>query len=193
MRETVPLERLRHSAAGTLRITPLHHRGVLEYLTIFAKLHFHTDTWKVTSWQPELRVHVALGPVELRGTVRYATQSAAAFFRSETGTPPVNTPGGNAEYAAPVTFAHCPAVQTSTGTAEQCATGDSKLSEFQSIYLEGRVLLDLRVLDRPSMPLGHWLGGGTLAVTAGRYLNNNFTKVQYGDAWVGGLELRLPL
>ena len=81
---------------------------------------------------------------------------------------------------------HCPA-------AIGCFTGDSKLSRYSTYFVEGQVALFLGFLDRPRLPLGRWLGSGVVAVSLGRYWNTNYANTQYGDAWVAGFDLSLPL
>lgn len=191
VREVVPSLRLRHALSAELRLTPVFHHGVVGYFTTALKYRFYIDDWGVIANAPEARAYLALGPTELRLTLRYYHQTAADFYRS---TPTAVTASGEtrtidlADYpSGGVPFAHCPP------PAHTCYTGDSKLSSFWSVYLEGRVQLALRFLDRPKMPLGHWLGAGLLAVSVGHYWNTNYAWAQFGDAWTGGLELTLPL
>ena len=178
IREVDPYTRLRVTASATVRMTPIYKRGVVDHLTLFVGYRLHDDTWGVLAHTPELRAHLGLGPIELRLTGRYYTQSAATFYRSQ---------GGKAAYDQEVTFKDCP---PPTG---QCATGDSKLSAFDSVFLDGRVVLELRTLLRGPSGLSRWLAGSAVGVSLGRYWNSGFAHLQFGDAWVGGLDLLLPL
>jgi hypothetical protein len=199
---------MRHSLSAGLRMTPLFHRGALTYLAAYLKYCFYFDDWGIRAHTPEVRAYIGLGPTELRLTGRYYFQTAADFFRGRDYNDPTdptkyveNDKSGIAEYpgngertgattkpgstTAEPWAAHCP--------AGGCYTGDAKLSQFTSVFVEGRFSLSLNFLDRPSMPLGRWLGGGLVAVSVGYYWNDGFANAQFGNAYVGGFELVLPL
>jgi hypothetical protein len=173
--EVDPNERTRHALSAGARVTPVYRRGHY-YLTLYGKFRFYIDDWGLISEAPEARAYLGLGPTELRVTGRYYHQNDADFFRANSQ--------GLAEYTMPVMRDNCPA---------GCYTGDSKLAHFDSWFLEGRFQLSLGFLDRPSLPLGRWLGGGLVAVSVGYYWNSGFANAQFGNAWVGGLEITLPL
>ena len=98
--------------------------------------------------------------------------------------------------------AHCP-----IETGGVCYTGDSKLGASQNLFLEARLELALGFLDRPGIPFARVFGRTRIAASAGYYKNDltgsytanstasatPYAWAQYGNAWVGGVELILPL
>jgi hypothetical protein len=175
--EVEPYQRDRQAATVGLRLAVPARMGILRYLIFNARYRFYHDDWGVTAHSPELRTYAELGPVELRLTGRWYTQSAATFFRGG--------PDGAAVYDA---FVPCGDVKN-----HMCATGDSKLSAFQSMFLELRLTFPLRFLDFPKMPLGRIWRDALLAISYGHYINSGFAQIQYGNAEVGGLELLFPM
>jgi len=178
IREVDPYTRLRVTAYGVVRMTPIYKRGVVDHLTLYLGYRLYADTWDMVAHTPEVRAHLGLGPTELRLTARGYTQNSAGFARL------IN---GKAAYDKEVTFNGCPAP---TG---QCATGDSKLSAFDSLFLEARFVLEMRTLVRGPSGLSRWLAGSVIGLSLGHYWNNGYAHIQFGDAWVGGLDLLLPL
>ena len=180
--EVEPDARLRNTLTGVLRYTPVYKHGAIHHLTLLVKYRFYIDDWGMRGHTPELRVALGLGPTELRLTGRYHAQGGVDFLpkgydASSTGALPT--------YDMGVARANCPPAG--------CYTGDAKLTASSSYFLELRFQLGLQFLNRPKVPLGRWIGQGVLAVSAGHYWNNNAPQTQFGDAWVGGAELSLPL
>ena len=179
--EVEPLERNRLAANGGLRMAVPVNAGIVRAITFYVKFRYYTDDWGIQAVSPELRSYLQLGPVELRVTGRYYYQTAADFYpRDKSGNPLIE-----AEYATTgVKAKWC---------ANLCYTGDAKLSQFTSVFIEGRIQFPLRFLSFKSMPLGLWLGEGLMAISYGHYINDRFAHFQYGDADVAGLELSFPL
>ncbi|MSP61057.1 MAG: DUF3570 domain-containing protein [Myxococcales bacterium] len=180
--EVVPGERNRLAATAGLRLAVPVKMGALRYLAAYFKLRYYRDDWSVTALSPEVRTYARLGPIELRFTGRYHTQTAASFYPHE----PDGQPKINPEY----TDKECSGINFKNRTNY---TGDAKLSEFSSVFVEARVQFPLSFLDFRGMPLGRFLGEGQLALSYGHYANDRGAHLQFGDAEVAGLEMIFPL
>jgi hypothetical protein len=187
-REVVPRERTRHALTAGLRVAVPERLGPLKYLTFYLKYKLYADSWGVVGHAPELRTYLRLGPVELRITGRYYTQSAATFWPRDGAGNPLIVPEYNATPMMPeqgkgLKFADC-----------TCVTGDAKLGQFHSFFSELRLAFPVgRALAAISNPLGDLLGDSILSVSGGYYVNDLAAWAQFGNAAVAGIEVIIPL
>lgn len=172
MREVVPDLRQRFAGTVTARLAALHHRGVVDHLAFYLSYRLYGDTWSLIAHTAEARAYLGLGPTELRLTVRGYTQTGAFFWKDS--------------YSKGAAGDHCP-------TDGGCYTGDPKLAPLDSLFLELRFALELKALFGTRVGLARWIGPGVLGISAGHYWNDGAAQRTFGDAWVGGLDLTLPM
>lgn len=181
LREQTPYQRFRHSIAASVNwIVPLG--GVVPWIAFRPSLRAYVDDWEVVSVTPELRTFLPVGPIEFRLTGRYYRQSAASFFREQNGVP---------FYTAGV---KCTSCTSATVRAGEYFTSDPKLSRFDSMFVELRLLLKLSFLARlPKFPMARFLSAGIVEVSYGHYFTSALQRRTFGDAEVAGLTFTFPL
>lgn len=181
VREQTPFQRLRHSVAADVRwIVPLG--GLVPWIAFRPALRVYVDDWGILSTTPELRTFVPLGPVEFRLTGRYHWQSAATFYAESLGVP---------FYTMGLGCKTCTRDSVQRGNYY---TADPKLSAFTSMFLEARVLLNLRFLGRAgSLPMRKFLAESFVELSYGHYFSSRLQRRTFGDAEVAGLTFTFPL
>ena len=184
-RELVPYQRIRQSATVALHwVVPLPFR-LMPYLVFRPSLRLYWDDWGILSETPELRLHVPVGPVELRVTGRYYNQNSASFW-SDDGTRPFYPTGSQG--------LHCSTCTLASSRAGLWYTADPKLGAMTSEFLELRVLIKLTGLRKlRKLPGSAWLSDGILELSYGHYINGGYAHTAFGDAEVGGLTVEWPL
>ena len=136
------------------------------------------DDW-VIARSPELRTFVSLGPVELRVTGRFYTQRAAIFIRVK------QTPDLPDGQGLP-----CSDCRLAASREGRFYLSNPKLTAFNTVFLEARVLLRLDALRRlRRLPLAGWLAAGDRRALLGHYFNNRYAHTSFGDSHVAGLTL----
>jgi hypothetical protein len=150
------------------------------------------DDWGIVSHTPELRTHLPIGPVEFRVTGRYYQQQAASFW-SDDGIKPFYSPDPKTGSAGGLNCYTCVLSQSSDPRA-RFYTGDPKLGDYTSTYLELRVQLRLSFLRRlEKLPARTWLADGLIDVSYGHYWNGGYAHTAFGDAHTAGLAFSFPL
>jgi hypothetical protein len=196
VREVVPFQRVRMAVAGNLYLYFPIHSALIPYVAFRPMYRFYWDDWGVKSHAPELRTHVPIGPVELRVTGRFYTQSEASFFNDVDGRPLyTDLPGTAPNDPNRISQGKpCTGCYLDASRAGRYFTADPKLSAFRSMFLELRVLVSLRALRRiPRLPMRSWLSAGVVEVSYGHYFNSDYAHTAFGDAEVAGLSLTFPL
>jgi hypothetical protein len=185
-REMVPYQRFRQAftiAANT--VLPIHSR-LVPFLAFRPSYRLYFDDWGVLSSTPELRTYLPIGLFELRFTGRYYSQSAASFWRDQFGMPAyVNTPVDPMGASG----ALCTGCYSSSANGVRFFTSDPKLSSFSSAFVEVRLLINLRFLERWS----RWLSQGVVDVAYGHLFNGGYAYTAYGDAEVAGTTFIFPM
>jgi hypothetical protein len=183
-REQVPFQRIRQSASITAHwFLPTGSRTV-PYVAFRPSYRFYWDDWSVYSSAVELRTHLPVGPVELRATGRYYTQTQASFWNEVNGLPLYNDNQGKP----------CDHCISSSARGRGFYTNDPKLGAFDSFFFELRLMLRLSAFRiYPQVPLARWLASGLIELSYGHYFNDRYAHTAYGDAEVAGLTFSFPL
>jgi Protein of unknown function (DUF3570) len=189
-RESVPFQRLRQSAALTLRwLIPIHN-PITPYLVLRPSYRIYWDDWGLVAHTPELRFHLPVGPVEFRLTGRYYTQNAVSFSSLVDGS--INYANGQGK--ACTTCLMQSTRQSGDGSARLYYTSDPKLYAWDSFFLEARLAISLRGLARfRKLPLHDWLAAGVIELSYGHYFDTKVAHQAYGDADLAGLAFQFPL
>jgi hypothetical protein len=183
-REQTPFIRDKFSLAGVLYwVLPTGNR-IMPFIGFRPGVRFYYDDWDVKSITAELRTHIPVGPVEFRVTGRYMKQTGASFWRDTLSLNGIHDNVPN--YTMPV---GCPSCLTARQQSGQYFTSDPKLSPFEDVLLDVRLLVKLRFLNR----LSSWLGGGILELSYGHLFNDKWAHTQWGDADLAGLAFAFPL
>jgi hypothetical protein len=188
-RESVPFQRFRQSVAVSGNVMVPLGSKLVPYIAFRPSYRFYWDDWSIYSQTPELRIFIPVGPVELRVTGRYYTQTAASFWSNVPGddTPTytvdafhnLNDPQGKA----------CTACYSSSANKQLFYTADPKLSAFDTMYTEIQLRIRLRGLER----LSRWLSEGLVEISYGHLFNDAYAHQAFGDAELAGLTLIFPL
>jgi hypothetical protein len=178
-RENVPFQRFRNAAAGSLSwLVPLRSR-VVPWVMFRPAYRFYFDDWGVRSHTPELRVYVPTGIFEWRVTGRWYTQTAASFWSSLSDDIPFYPGQGKA----------CTTCWGGSTEGGLFYTSDPKLSEFRTFFIEARLLMRLRFLQKLSRPLSN----GFVELSYGHLFTERHVNRTFGDGHVAGLTLQWPL
>jgi hypothetical protein len=183
-REQVPFQRVRQAAtAGLFVMFPTGAR-LVPYLVFKPSYRFYWDDWGLFAHTIELRTHLPIGPIELRFTGRYYTQSAATFWNEVDGRPTYADNQGKP----------CNTCLSSSARGRGFYTSDPKLAAADDFFFEVRLLLKLRALRREvGRGLGAWLSDGLIELSYGHLFNDRYFHLAYGDAEVAGLSFTFPL
>ena len=181
LREQTPYQRIRHALSASANwILPVG--GVVPWIAFRPSLRVYFDDWGVVSTTPELRTFLPVGPVEFRFTGRYYWQTEASFFRQDNGVP---------FYVQAVRCSTCTKLAVRNG---EYFTADPKLSRFQSMFVELRVLVRLRFLSRaPRFPMSRFLAESFVELSYGHFFSSALQRRTFGDAEVAGLTFTFPL
>ena len=190
-REHNPYQRIRQSIALAVHWALQTRVRAMPYLGLRPSYRAYWDDWGIVSHTPELRLFVPVGPVELRLTGRYYTQSSASFWRDD-GLRPSYAAGLDGNMGG-VRCRTC-TLGASRSSEARFYTGDPKLASMTSVFLELRVLLRLDFLRRfRRLPLSRWLSEGLVELSYGPYLNAGYAHTAFGNAHVAGLSFTFPL
>jgi Protein of unknown function (DUF3570) len=183
--EQVPFQRIRQSAQATLHgIIPTRNR-ITPYVALRPSYRFYWDDWGLLAHTVELRGYLPVGPVELRLGGRYYNQNAAVFSNLINGAPGYTT-------AMPM-GKKCGSCFSSSSTGLYF-TSDPKLYAWDAFYLDVRLAISLRGLERfRRLPLHDWLAGGLIELSYGHWFNGKVARMAYGNADLAGLSLSFPL
>ncbi len=178
-RENVPFQRVRNSLAiGANWLIPTHV-SFMPYISFRPSYRFYWDDWGVLSHTPELRTYVPFGPIELRFTGRYYTQSHASFWNDVDG-----KPAYPANQGLPCTT--CLLHSSQRGL---WVTGDPKLGSYDTYYFDVRLLFKLNFLRR----VWPWVANGYVEMSYGHLFQTRYAETAFGDADLAGLQLVFPL
>jgi hypothetical protein len=185
-REFVPFQRIRFSVSLALQIAlPVGLRW-MRAITFRPYYRYYQDDWGVVSHTPELRTYVPLGPIELRFTGRYYTQTHSSFWREQFGLPAyINTVGDPMGSSG----AFCTDCRDEKMRTMRFYTADPKLSAFSDFYFEVRLQLKLAFLQK----LSRWASEGLLDLSYGHVFESGYARTAFGDAETAGVQLIFPL
>ena len=187
-REVVPFQRIRQAFSGALHVTIPTGVKLSPYLGLRPSYRYYSDDWSIHASAVELRTYVPIGPVELRVTGRWYSQTGASFYTEIDGAPDYE---GAATRGLPCTGCRS---RASHGATRLYYTADPKLSPFTAVFLEVRALLKLEPIFRGVRhAVPRWLGEGLVEVTYGHYFNDRLPRKTFGDANLASLALTLPL
>lgn len=185
-RESVPFQRVRFAAAIALNLSLPTGVRWMPAIMFRPSYRYYQDDWDVVSHTPELRTYVPLGPVELRFTARYYTQTHASFWREQFGLPAyINTAGD----PMGSTGAFCTGCRVDSAHNVRFFSADPKLSSFNNYYFEVRFQLRLGFLQK----LSKWLSEGLLDLSYGHLFESGYARTAFGDAELAGIQLVFPL
>jgi Protein of unknown function (DUF3570) len=161
-REDVPTRRLRHALAARLaqyipRATlgmQLHYRLYYDQLSLF-----ETGPWGILGHTLEARLSKALGPnLEVRGTYRFYTQSAANFWCNT-----IVAMGGDV---------------SCYGMSPEYHSVDIKFGDMRTQVAELKLIWDLRLLNGTALD---FFSAGTFDVAYGYYFEGTPYGQQFND------------
>jgi hypothetical protein len=185
-RESVPFQRVRWAVALALHLSLPTGLRLMPAIMFRPSYRYYQDDWGISSHTPELRTYVPIGPVELRFTGRYYTQTHASFWREQFGLPAyVNTPGDPMGSSG----AYCTDCSNSSAKNVRFFSADPKLSAFSDYYFEVRVQLKLFFLR----PLSRWLSNGLFDLSYGHVFESGYPRTAFGDADTAGVQFIFPL
>lgn len=185
-RESVPFARTRFAISLALNLALPVGLPWMKAIMFRPYYRYYQDDWGISSHTPELRTYVPLGPVELRFTGRYYTQSHATFWREQFGLPAyVNTAGD----PMGSTGAFCTDCRADSAHNVRFFTADPKLSAFSDYYFEVRFQLKLAFMQK----LSRWLSEGLLDLSYGHLFESGYARTAFGDAEVAGIQFIFPL
>lgn len=182
LREQTPFQRIRHAVAASAHWTLPVGGRLVPWIAFRPSLRLYTDDWGVFAVTPELRAFLPIGPVEFRVTGRYHNQSEASFFRSELGVPFYTQGVG------------CPTCTKDSVKNGIYFTADPKLSRFNTMFLELRVLVKMTFFRYlPRFPMSKILADSFFEISYGHYFSSGLQRTTFGDAEVAGLTFTFPL
>jgi hypothetical protein len=182
-REVVPFQRIRQSASLSASWLVTVPSRLVPYIVLKPGYRLYWDDWGLISNTPELRLHVPVGPLELRLTGRLHTQNSASFSSEQSGKP-----------SYPNSMGKPCRTCLSSASRGYFFTSDPKLYRFDSFLLELRLLIHLGGLAGfRRLPLHTWLAAGTVELSYGHYFDDKFAHAAFGDADIAGLSLAFPL
>lgn len=184
-RELVPYQRIRQAAAAQLTwAIPLPIR-LMPFLAFRPSYRLYWDDWGLLSHTAELRMHVPVGPVELRVTGRLYFQNHVSFWSDD---------GVRPSYPQGVQGLHCSTCVLKSSRDGLWYTADPKLGDAMAQFFELRVLVRMQGLRALRwMPGSAWLSEGIIELSYGHYFNSRFAHTAFGDAEIAGLTLEWPL
>jgi hypothetical protein len=179
--EKVPYQRIRQQATANLNLLIPIRSPLVPYLAFRPAFRFYWDDWTVLGSTTELRAFLPVGPVEFRLTGRYYQQRAASFWSDLGDGKPFYKAGSGGKF--------CQYCLASSSHGVKFYTSDPKLSEFQTMFLELRLLFRLNGLRR----LSAWLSEGLIELSYGHYFNDRYAHDAFGDAEIAGVTFSFPL
>lgn len=182
LREQTPFQRIRQAVSASGNWTIPVNNALVPWIAFRLSMRLYFDDWGIFGATPELRTFLPIGPVEFRFTGRYHNQTEASFFRTELGVPFYTQGVG------------CPTCTKDSVKNGAYFTADPKLSKFDTVFLEARVLVRMTFLRRlPRLPMGKLLSESFFEISYGKYISSNLQRTTFGDAHVAGLTFTFPL
>lgn len=176
--ENLPTSRIRHVIALSSHVLVPTENLLVPHVTLRPGLRVHIDSWGMKAFNPELALHVPIGPTELRLLLSYYDQSQTEFYRADGECRPGQIPNIPIYCNGAVDWGTTTDADGNT-VPLQVYTSDVKLGSYRTYTWELGFKWRLSMLRRLGL-LGERLSRSILELTGGMWFANDGVGWQYG-------------